>query len=124
MVLVIGILAAIAVPQYFKSVERGRFGEATSCFKALKTAQERYIMRNNTYSTDPALLDVNCPADSVSRAFTMPPSLSGVAASSWLAILTRKAPVTTGYGAYLVSFRGPEGTYTCNNTNCTNDLLP
>ncbi|MEQ1918911.1 MAG: prepilin-type N-terminal cleavage/methylation domain-containing protein, partial [Elusimicrobiota bacterium] len=49
-VLIIGILAAIAVPQYFKVVEKGRFSEATSCFSTLKGAQERYFLKNNTYS--------------------------------------------------------------------------
>src|SRR5215469_9328443 len=37
-VLIIGILAAIAVPQYFKVVEKGRFAEATSMFTAVSGA--------------------------------------------------------------------------------------
>ncbi|PIR19194.1 MAG: prepilin-type cleavage/methylation domain-containing protein, partial [Elusimicrobia bacterium CG11_big_fil_rev_8_21_14_0_20_64_6] len=40
-VLIIGILAATAVPQYFKVVEKGRFAEATTCFSVIKGAQQR-----------------------------------------------------------------------------------
>src|SRR3990167_10321854 len=61
-VLIIGILAAIAVPQYFKVVEKGRFAEATSCFSTLKGAQERYYLKYNTYAGTLAALDTVCSA--------------------------------------------------------------
>ena len=40
-VLIIGILAAIALPQYFKAVERSRMSEAEQLLTALSQAQQR-----------------------------------------------------------------------------------
>ena len=48
-VLIIGILAAIAVPQYFKVVEKGKFAETTEWISSLKGAQERYLAKNGVY---------------------------------------------------------------------------
>src|SRR5262245_38513530 len=48
-VLIIGILAAIAVPQYFKVVEKGKFAESMQWINSLKGAQERYLAKNGFY---------------------------------------------------------------------------
>ncbi len=120
-VLIIGILAAIAVPQYFKVVEKGRFSEATSCFSTVKGAQERYRLRNNTYTATNAELDVTC---ATGKAFTAAgPSLTG-GSSQYTASLTRIAPLPTTYSNYTVTYVGPGGTMTCSQGNCTTDLLP
>ena len=118
-VLIIGILASIAVPQYFKVVEKGRFAEATSCFQVIKGAQERYLLKNNTYTSTVAQLDVTCGAGKYFNA----PVLAGSPAV-YTARLTRRAPTPSVYGAYTVTYRGPAGTLTCSNTSCTSDLLP
>src|SRR3990172_3219763 len=82
-VLIIGILAAIAVPQYFKVVEKGRFSEATSCFSTLKGAQERYYLKNNSYAGTLAALDTVCSAGKNFAA----PGLTGGA--TWTGTLLR-----------------------------------
>ncbi len=43
-VLIIGILAAIALPQYFRAVERARLSEALITLKALRDAQARCLL--------------------------------------------------------------------------------
>jgi type IV pilus assembly protein PilE len=118
-VLIIGILAAIAVPQYFKVVEKGRFAEATACFTVLKAAEERYLLKNNTFTSAAADLDVTCGGGK----FFGAPVLSGSQAA-FTATLTRIAPTPGVYGAYTVTFQGPAGTLSCSQTNCTTDLLP
>ncbi|MDR1124195.1 MAG: prepilin-type N-terminal cleavage/methylation domain-containing protein, partial [Elusimicrobiota bacterium] len=60
-VLIIGILAAIALPQYQKAVTKTRATEALIIGKAIKEAQERYYLANNTYTTDIDLLDITIP---------------------------------------------------------------
>lgn len=62
-VLIIGILAAIAVPQYQKAVMRSRFAQALVTVRAVKDAQERYFMANGKYTQDPKELDIGfeCP---------------------------------------------------------------
>lgn len=59
-VLIIGILAAIALPQYFKAVEKSRATEALSIMGSLSAAMERARLVNseNNYPTDIDTLDI------------------------------------------------------------------
>ena len=50
-VLIIGILAAVALPQYQKAVWKSRAAQLYTLVKALSTAQETYFMANGTYAT-------------------------------------------------------------------------
>ena len=56
-VLIIGILAAIALPQYTKAVERSRTAEAMQVLGDLATAQSIYYMQNNTFATSLSTLN-------------------------------------------------------------------
>ena len=60
-VLIIGILAAVAVPQYQKAVEKSRAATVLSLLKAVGQAQERYKMTNGVYATSFDELDVDVP---------------------------------------------------------------
>ena len=60
-VLIIGILASIAIPQYFKVVEKARVAEAMSTIAAIKSAQERYLARGGNYTSDFTQLDIMYP---------------------------------------------------------------
>jgi type IV pilus assembly protein PilE len=118
-VLIIGILAAIAVPQYFRVVEKGRFGEATALFQAIKGSEERYLLKQNTYAGSTADLDVAPPTTKYFGAVTLTAT-----ASAYTVAITRASPTPSTYGAYTVSYNGPAGTISCSNTSCTNDLAP
>ena len=56
-VLIIGILAAIALPQYTKAVERSRMSEAVQVLGDVATAQSIYFMQHNNFATTLALLN-------------------------------------------------------------------
>ena len=51
-VLIIGILAAIALPQYQKAVMKSRFTQALVALSAFDQAQEEYYLANGSYATD------------------------------------------------------------------------
>jgi prepilin-type N-terminal cleavage/methylation domain-containing protein len=57
-VLIIGILASIAIPQYMKIVEKARYSEAVTLFSEIASSQERAMARNGTYTTSYDTLDV------------------------------------------------------------------
>lgn len=60
-VLIIGILAAVALPQYQKAVLKARFAEIQVNLRTLYQAQERYYLEHNEYATDVSALDVEVP---------------------------------------------------------------
>ena len=62
-VLIIGILAAVAVPQYQKAVYKSRATEAMMMLKAIAQAQEVYYWANGDYTNDISELDVEVPSD-------------------------------------------------------------
>ncbi len=58
-VLIIGILAAMAMPQYFKAVERSRMTEAVTLMDSVVKAQRRKFMQTNRYANGFEGLDVS-----------------------------------------------------------------
>ncbi len=67
-VLIIGILASIAVPQYQMAVEKSRASEAFTILKSLKQAYDVYYLSNPS-DTTPTLddLDINIPGEKISN---------------------------------------------------------
>ena len=60
-VLIIGILAAVAVPQYQMAVLKSRFATVKALTKNLAEAEEIYYLSNGNYTTDVNELDVDVP---------------------------------------------------------------
>jgi prepilin-type N-terminal cleavage/methylation domain-containing protein len=56
-VLIIGILAAIALPQYRQTVFKARFANVLGVAESLKKAHELYYLVNGAYITDMTKLD-------------------------------------------------------------------
>ena len=63
-VLIIGILAAVALPQYQKAVWKSRYVQAKILAKSLADAEEIYYMANGKYTADIEELSVNVAANS------------------------------------------------------------
>lgn len=60
-VLIIGILAAVALPQYQKAVLKSRFAAVKPLLKAVVDAQTVYFMENGKFSGDFEELDIQLP---------------------------------------------------------------
>ena len=62
-VLIIGILAAVALPQYTQAVEKSRFSKYRTLASALATSVEAFYLANGTWPTSFEELSINLPAD-------------------------------------------------------------
>ncbi len=89
-VLIIGILSAIALPQYQKAVIKARAAELQTLTRALATAQATYYMANGEYADNLDNLDLSFPftrAAELAAAFAMD---DGASHDSKYAIAIRK----------------------------------
>lgn len=115
-VLIIGILASIAIPQYFKVVEKARVAEAMSLISSVKSAEERYLARGGSYTQDFTQLDISYPgmsAGSISTKFFGATVQAGTCASGPCYVLTvtrhaNSSSVAARYGAYSLNTNVPD----------------
>lgn len=56
-VIIIGILAGLAIPNFFRGVERARWAEAKTIIGTLRASQIRYRAQNGTYTANLTDLD-------------------------------------------------------------------
>jgi len=69
-VLIIGILAAVALPQYQKAVEKARVAQVLSLFKSVASAADAYYIHNGQLPTDLEELDIALPPDWTEKSAT------------------------------------------------------
>ncbi|MFI5348114.1 MAG: type IV pilin protein [Elusimicrobiota bacterium] len=107
-VLIIGVLAAFATPQYFKVVERDKATEAVDMLFSASAAQDRYNAKYGAYCIGNVSA---CPGFDLSPApltyFTAPSpffTLGGAGAGSWNLTLTRAAPLPSMWLNYTISY--------------------
>lgn len=60
-VLIIGILAAVALPQYQKAVLKARATEGVTLLRSIEKAEQAYFMANGQYTMDLEALDLTLP---------------------------------------------------------------
>lgn len=64
-VLIIGILAAVALPQYEKAVKKSKLAKAIALIKPFADAEELYYMANGKYTPSAEDLDIDFPSGGV-----------------------------------------------------------
>lgn len=64
-VLIIGILSAVALPQYEKAVEKSRATEGVTLARNIALANEAFKLANGFYSDDILVLDLDFPGTDV-----------------------------------------------------------
>lgn len=62
-VLIIGILASIALPQYRKSVEKSKASQALTLLQSLYQSAQVYRLATGNWPSDVEQLDIDIPAD-------------------------------------------------------------
>ena len=118
-VLIIGILAAVAVPQYNKAVWKNRNSLLKTYVKTIAQAQQAYYLANGRYALDFKQLDIDLPLTPVltGRADTYGPCTASIQASDsvrkgdgFYVILSTVDPQGSNV---LVAADWEEGPYTC-----------
>ena len=102
-VLIIGILAAVALPQYQKAVEKARMTEAITAVENIARAQELYYLANGKYTRDINDLDLdygNLPDT----------DYSGIKAKETSSFLLTASNRTGEHTIIALAQRQPEGT--------------
>ncbi len=121
-VLIIGILAAVAVPQYQKAVEKSRAIQMITILNAIIKAQDIYFMANGKYADSFDELDIGVPGNwSGTESLISRYKKDSRSASPWAVSLSDSGEmggIFVGYldgkykGASLVYYlTGPEGGY-------------
>lgn len=103
-VVIIGVLAAFAVPRFLASVERSKAAEAFNYLASIHSSQERYHARQGTYASDLSTLDIELVDPEYFTVGTVAvPSGETDLETGWELTLTRVG-ASAGYGAYTVVF--------------------
>ena len=76
-VLIIGILAAAALPQYQKAVKKSRLAAMLPLIKSVAVSEDRFYMANGRYTADFSELDITLPPE-----YNMPGSYPGMLVNS------------------------------------------
>jgi prepilin-type N-terminal cleavage/methylation domain-containing protein len=122
-VVIIGVLAAFAVPRFLASVERSKAAEAFNYLSSIQAAQERYHARQSTYAADLDDLDIKMTNLKYFTVGTVEEGSTASLEDSWTLTLTR-AGASAGYGAYTVTFT-EQGYDSANSTiNAKPDINP
>ena len=96
-VLILGILAAMAMPQYFKAVERSRMTEAVTLLSNIASAQQRKYLQINAYAKDYRGLDVAPAGATGSVYYTKGTVTSGAGGNGFGVTLSSTNAYTTGF---------------------------
>lgn len=83
-VIILGILATLAVPQFTRMISRARMAEAWAGLGAVRTAQSVYWMEHSNYAG--VITDLDCDASAGDFAFTV--SNIGADTSTFNAVAT------------------------------------
>ena len=86
-VLIIGILAAMALPQYFKAVERSRMTEAVTLMDSIVKSQRRKFMQTNRYAENFEGLDVSPKGARGAEYHTKGDPVTGVGGNGFMIVL-------------------------------------
>ena len=132
-VLIIGILASIAIPQYMKIVEKSRYSEAVTMFTEIASAEERAMARNGTYTTSYDALDVTlksatggtCAGTAACSFKYYSMQITAASNAAFTIVATRIGTAPSRYAAgYTVSYAGGTGggVVTLSDANATLDF--
>jgi len=116
-VAIIGILAAIAIPQYQNYVARSQVAEAPNLVDGAKTTIESYIAQNGSFPSSLTALGVRTSGKYVSQITATPGSQTGAGKLTVTFRNTGTSPSIQGQS--IVWQRNQSGIWSCNGNSGT-----
>ncbi len=117
-VLIIGILSAVALPQYTTSVEKARATEAVTLLGNIRHAAERFRLQTNTWPTSFDDLDLEVPdesADAGAQTKNFSITMQSLDSGDFL-ITAERAAGGNAYKLYTAVDSSGEAVRCCGNT--------
>jgi len=108
-VIIIGILASIALPQYTATIEKSKSAEAATNVGSIRMALDRYWYQNGSITTTISNLDIDDPNNVTNKLYTYSIADDGTTATT--RVYTVTATRTSGGNTYTVTWK-----QTDNNT--------
>ena len=115
-VLIIGILAAIALPQYRKIILKSRFATIKDNTRVIYEAEQRYYLVNNSFTSDFRTLDIDMPSSCYYYALEVVCNLTNKAGEPILQYIMTLPNGTIRCDAY------PADTNSLTNKICQEDI--
>jgi prepilin-type N-terminal cleavage/methylation domain-containing protein len=122
-IVIIGVIAAFAVPRFRDAVERSKAAEAFNYLTSLRTAEERYHARMAKYATTISDLDITLGTPKYFSVGTVAAGSSDSLETTWKLTLTRTG-ASAGYGAYTVVFTNEGFNTTDSSINTLTTINP
>ena len=117
-VLIIGILAAIAVPQYQKAVAKSQFATLKDLTISLKNAQELYYLSNGEYASKLSDLDITLPPGTESTDTDILYDWGGCGINSQVSVACSNTDINLALLIFLDNTNAPRRLcYVLDNTN-------
>ncbi|MGN0022958.1 MAG: type IV pilin protein [Elusimicrobiaceae bacterium] len=111
-VLIIGILAAVAMPQYFKAVEKSRATEALSVLGSIAAAEERFRLASSTDAYTQSFENFDISFTNYNTAGSAADATGNTLSTRNFSIVLGTTSVTATRGANADSSAGQSGAYT------------
>jgi prepilin-type N-terminal cleavage/methylation domain-containing protein len=97
-VVIIGILVAIALPMLLKTIEKAKLGEAASNLNLIRTSEKKYFLDAKIFTTQINDLDLEDPNDQDNRYFDY--TIESADATDFIARAQRKDNAPNPYSTY------------------------
>lgn len=114
-VVIIGILAMVGLPQFFRVAERGRAAEGIALLGSIRGAQLRFAAERGTTTNAMANLDISDPTATL-KFFGAPALTGGIDpqnnAGAVIAVVARNANQNQAGNQYVLGIQG-NGIFTC-----------
>ncbi|SVC71612.1 uncharacterized protein METZ01_LOCUS324466 [marine metagenome] len=116
-IVIVGILAALALPNYRQYVAKAKRNEAKAALMQIATLQERFYLQNNTYTQDLTRLGFSTTTNALSDSGAYLISVTQANANTFNAVATYQKSDTEAdkCGQFTIDGRGIKGSAPSND---------